>query len=138
MKKSGKTSNLHFKKKKKKKNNPVLVETYWRCSTYYCWFFIGNKYTGNSIRLGEPNPKNEVVTKTTISNDATTNENTAIVESEKGKRNEEISKVNQNSTSENKNLVNENTVQNSENKAVVSNTSVSNSIKNKNKIHLLL
>lgn len=93
-------------------------------------FFIGNKYTGNS-NLQIPNPKNEVVTKTTISKDAISNENTTIVASEKRKNNEEISKLNQNSTSENKNLVNENTVQNSENKAVVSNTSVANSIKNK-------
>lgn len=93
-------------------------------------FFIGKEYMGNS-NFQISNPKNDVVTKTTISNDATTNENTAIVESEKGKNKPEISKVNQNSTSENKNLVNENTVQNSENKAVVSNTFVSNSIKNK-------
>ena len=101
-------------------------------------FFIGKEYMGNS-NFQIPNghtersrsTKNDVVTKTTISNDATTNENTTIVASEKGKSNEEISKVNQNSTSENKNLANENAVQNSENKAVVSNTSVSNSIKNK-------
>lgn len=93
-------------------------------------FFIGKEYSGNS-NLHIPNPKNEVVTKTTISNDATTNENTAIVEYEKGKSNEEISKVNKNSTSENKNLVNENKFQNAENKTIVSNTSVSNSIKNK-------
>ena len=73
-------------------------------------FFIGKEYSGNS-NLHIPNPKNEVVTKTTISNDATTNENTAIVEYEKGKSNEEISKVNKNSTSENKNLVNENKFQ---------------------------
>lgn len=93
-------------------------------------FFIGNKYTGNS-NLQIPNPKNDVVTKTTISKDATSNENTTIVASEKGKRNEEISKVNQNSTSENKNSINEDKIQNIENKAVVSNTSVSKSIKNK-------
>ena len=93
-------------------------------------FFIGNKYTGNS-NFQIPNPKNDVVTKTTISNDAMSNENTTIVASEKGKRNEEISKLNQNSTSENKNLVNDNEPQNVENKAVVSNNSVSKSIKNK-------
>lgn len=93
-------------------------------------FFIGNKYTGNS-NLQIPNPKNDVVTKTTISKDATSNENTTIVASEKGKNKPEISKVNQNPTSENKNLINKNKIQNIENKAVVSNTSVSNSIKNK-------
>lgn len=93
-------------------------------------FFIGKEYTGNS-NLQIPSPKNEVVTKTMISNDAITNEKNAIVASEKGKSNEEISKQNQNPTSENINLVNENKDQNIENKAVVSNTSVSNSIKNK-------
>lgn len=110
-------------------------------------FFIGNQYVENSNSIfhipnsqtesnrntdsQEQNPKNEVVTKTTISNDAITNEKNDIVASEKGKSNEEISKVNQNSTSENKNLVNENKDQNIENKAVVSNTSVLKSIKNK-------
>ena len=60
-------------------------------------FFIGNKYTGNS-NFQIPNghtersrsTKNDVVTKTIISKDAMSNENTTIVASEKGKNNEEI------------------------------------------------
>jgi hypothetical protein len=109
--------------------------------------FIGNQYVENSkfkfkiqskptesnrsTNSQEQNSKNEVVTKTTISNDEITNKKNAIVTSEKVKNKEEISKQNQNSTSENKNLVNGNKIQNVKNKAVVSNSSASKAIKNK-------
>lgn len=130
-------SSLQEKEKKKR-----IIPFWWKLSGVAALlavgFFIGKAYMGND-KLQIPNnhtedsqsTKNEVVTKTTISNNATTNENTIIVESEKAKNNQEISKQNQNSTTETKNLVNENKVQNVENKAIVSNKSNLNSIKNK-------
>ncbi len=130
-------SSLQEKEKKKR-----IIPFWWKLSGVAALlavgFFIGNEYIGNdhlqipSVQTKRSQSiKNEIVTKTTLSNDVTTNENSAIAGSEKMKTHQEISEKKQDFASEKQKLANENKVQNSNNKAIATSVSVSNSINSK-------